>query len=171
MSTVYYGSVINPQSVTDYLALPRCLICVSPQGDIEWIVEDVENTKLNDVLAQHNCAHSDITLVCLNDGEFLMPGLVDTHTVRPVHCQGIHILIIFCILSMLVKSLTSACKLHDTSIYDLTLYASFSGGEMELLQWLDNYTFPTEVRFKDVKYAERAYPDVVRRIVNSGVSN
>jgi cytosine/adenosine deaminase-related metal-dependent hydrolase len=50
-------------------------------------------------------------------------------------------------------------------------YMPLSGGEMELLQWLDNYTFPTEVRFKDVKYAKRAYPDVVRRIINSGVSN
>lgn len=72
---------------------------------------------------------------------------------------------------MLVKSLTSACKFPDSRTYDLTLSASFSGGEMELLQWLDNYTFPTEVRFKDVRYAKRAYSDVVRRIVNSGVSD
>ncbi|KAG0705067.1 hypothetical protein DFH29DRAFT_908642, partial [Suillus ampliporus] len=41
---------------------------------------------------------------------------------------------------------------------------------MELLQWLDNYTFPTEARFKDVEYAKRAYPDVVRRMVNSGTT-
>ncbi|KAG1891362.1 hypothetical protein F4604DRAFT_1567654 [Suillus subluteus] len=134
MCTVYYGPVINPQSVTDYLALPQCLICVSPQGDIEWIVEDVESTKLNDVLAQHDCVPSDITLVRLHDGEFLMPGLVDTHT--------------------------HACQVPNLGV----------GGEMELLQWLDNYTFPTEARFKDVEYAKRAYPDVVRRIVNSGTT-
>lgn len=132
--TVYYGPVINPQSVTDYLALPQCLICVSPQGDIEWVVEDVEDTKLNDVLKQHDCALSDITLVSLQDGEFLMPGLVDTHA--------------------------HACQVPNLGV----------GGEMELLQWLDNYTFPTEARFKDVTYAERAYPDVVRRIVNSGTT-
>jgi hypothetical protein len=53
-----------------------------------------------------------------------MPGLVDTHTVRPALRQGVHNLTIFCICSMLVKFLTSACKLHDTSTYDLTLYAS-----------------------------------------------
>lgn len=134
MSTVYYGPVINPQSVTDYRALPQCLICVSPQGDIEWIVEDVERANLNDVLAQHDCAPSAITLVCLADREFLMPGLVDTHT--------------------------HACQVPNMGV----------GGEMELLPWLDNYTFPTEARFKDVKYAERAYPDVIRRIVNSGTT-
>jgi cytosine/adenosine deaminase-related metal-dependent hydrolase len=41
---------------------------------------------------------------------------------------------------------------------------------LELLQWLNNYTYPTEARFKDVEYAKRAYPGVVQRIVNSGVS-
>lgn len=67
-------------------------ICVSPQGNIEWLVEDVESTKLNDVLSQHDYAPSDITLICLDDGEFLMPGLVDTHTVRPAPYQSVHIL-------------------------------------------------------------------------------
>jgi cytosine/adenosine deaminase-related metal-dependent hydrolase len=107
----------------------------------------------------------------LQEGEFLMPGFVDTHTVRPASRQSIHVLTIFCISSMRVKFLISACKYSDSSTHDLTLYTSFSGGEMELLQWLDNYTFPTEARFKDVGYAKRAYPDVVRRIVNSGVSD
>lgn len=134
MCTVYYGPVINPQSLTDYLALPQCLICVSPQGNIEWLVEDVESTKLNDVLSQHDYAPSDITLICLDDGEFLMPGLVDTHT--------------------------HACQVPNLGV----------GGELELLQWLDNYTFPTEARFKDVGYAKRTYPHVVRRIVNSGTT-
>lgn len=72
---------------------------------------------------------------------------------------------------MLVKSLTSACKHSDSIMSVLSLCASFSGGELELLQWLDNYTFPTEARFKDVGYAKRTYPHVVRRIVNSGVSD
>ncbi|KAG1754407.1 hypothetical protein EDB19DRAFT_1823727 [Suillus lakei] len=145
MCTVYYGPVINPQSVTDYLALPRCLICVSSQGDIEWIVENVESTKLNDVLAQHDCAPSDITLVCLKEGEFLMPGLVDTHTVRPASYRSAHILTMFYICSMLVKSLTSAL---------VGRWSSCNGST--------TYTFPTEARFKDVEYAKRAYPDVVR---------
>ncbi|KAG1756427.1 uncharacterized protein EDB91DRAFT_1241499 [Suillus paluster] len=134
MRTIYYGPVINPQSVTDYLALPQCLICVSPQGDIEWVHEDVESSKLQDVLAEHNYAPSDFTLCQLDDGDFLMPGLIDTHA--------------------------HACQVPNLGV----------GGEMELLQWLDNYTFPTEARFKDVGYATRAYTDVVRRMVNSGTT-
>jgi hypothetical protein len=30
-----------------------------------------------------------------------MPGLVDTHTVRPAPCRGIHILTIFCTVACL----------------------------------------------------------------------
>jgi cytosine/adenosine deaminase-related metal-dependent hydrolase len=45
------------------------------------------------------------------------------------------------------------------------------GGEDELLDWLESYTFPTESRFKDLKYAERAYPDIVRRVIAFGVSD
>ncbi|KAG2158465.1 uncharacterized protein EDB93DRAFT_1246310 [Suillus bovinus] len=103
-------------------------------GNIEWVVEDVESAKLNDVLTQHNCTPSDTTLIRLDDGEFLMPGFVDTHT--------------------------HACQFPNLGV----------GGEMELLQWLDNYTFPTEASFKDVEYAKRTYPHVVRRIINSGTT-
>jgi hypothetical protein len=84
-------------------------------------------------------------------------------------CLIIDTLIIFPLSSTPVKSLTLVCKsseLRPSSLYALIV----SGGEFELLQWLDNYTFPTEARFKDVEHAKRVYPDVVRRIVNSGVS-
>jgi len=46
----------------------------------------------------------------------------------------------------------------------------FRGGEDQLLDWLNNYTFPTEARFKDTGYATRVYPDIVNRVINSGVS-
>jgi len=135
MTTFYYGPVINPQSLTDYLALPRCLIRVSAEGDIDRIYEDVQSSQLQEILAQNG--YTDLSasnFIELKEGEFLMPGFIDTHT--------------------------HACQVPNLGV----------GGEFELLQWLDNYTFPTEARFKDAGYAERAYPDVVRRIVNSGVS-
>lgn len=84
-------------------------------------------------------------------------------------CLIIDTLIILHLSSTLVKSRTSVCKSSEfrpSSLYALTV----SGGEFELLQWLDKYTFPTEAMFKDVEHAKRVYPDVVRRIVNSGVS-
>ena len=37
-----------------------------------------------------------------------------------------------------------------------------------LLEWLQNYTFPLENRFKDVEYAERTYPQVVKSTLCKG---
>jgi len=37
-----------------------------------------------------------------------------------------------------------------------------------LLEWLQNYTFPLEDRFKDVEYAERTYPHVIKSTLSKG---
>ena len=47
----------------------------------------------------------------------------------------------------------------------------FSGGDLELLDWLTTYTFPAESKFEDLDYAERIYTDVVQRVIASGVSD
>ncbi|CEL62969.1 hypothetical protein RSOLAG1IB_10616 [Rhizoctonia solani AG-1 IB] len=44
------------------------------------------------------------------------------------------------------------------------------GGQYELLDWLNNVTFPTESRFDDTKFAERVYSPVVDRVLNSGTT-
>ncbi|KAJ2912504.1 hypothetical protein MD484_g7910, partial [Candolleomyces efflorescens] len=79
--TLFYGAVINPQALTSYDVLPRCLLAVGNTGNIDWMVEDVAPHDLQQVLAQHGC--SDEYLVELKDGEFLLPGFVDTHTHAP----------------------------------------------------------------------------------------
>jgi hypothetical protein len=78
--TIFYGPIVNPISHSSFQALPRCLLAVGPTGHIEWIVEDVHESALLGVLAQHGS--TDIPLVVLRHGEFLLPGFVDTHTVR-----------------------------------------------------------------------------------------
>lgn len=45
----------------------------------------------------------------------------------------------------------------------------FSGQQYELLDWLQQVTFPMESRFQDVDFARRVYDTVVRRIIDSGV--
>jgi len=82
MATIYYGPVINPQSLTDYLALPRCLIFISPQGDIDQIYENVQSSQLQEILAQNGHTDPGASFIELKEGEFLMPGFIDTHTVR-----------------------------------------------------------------------------------------
>lgn len=39
-----------------------------------------------------------------------------------------------------------------------------------LLEWLKKYTFPTEARFKEVKYAREVYPAVVKRLLRNGTT-
>lgn len=79
--TLFYGAVINPQTLRSYDAHPRCLLAVGPDGNISWLVEDVAPHDLQQVLLQYGC--SDEHLVELKDGEFLLPGFVDTHTHAP----------------------------------------------------------------------------------------
>ncbi|KAI0054022.1 Metallo-dependent hydrolase [Auriscalpium vulgare] len=79
--TVFYGAVITPDSLSHYSAYPRCLLCVGASGDIDWLAEDVHDSAVQDVLAQHGA--QDAAFVELKHGEFLMPGFVDTHTHAP----------------------------------------------------------------------------------------
>jgi guanine deaminase len=84
MATAYYGPVINPLSLTDYLSLPQCLILVSSEGNIEEIYEDVQSSQVQELLVKHDYTGPGVSFTQLKDGKFLMPGFIDTHTVR--HC-------------------------------------------------------------------------------------
>ncbi len=83
--TIFYGPLVNPKSLSSFQALPRCLISVGASGHIDWIEEFVHESALQNVLAKH--ASIDIRLVILRHGEFILPGFVDTHTVR-IHFIG-----------------------------------------------------------------------------------
>ncbi|KAI0345335.1 Metallo-dependent hydrolase [Trametopsis cervina] len=136
MSTIFYGALISPNSLTSYAALPHAVLSVSKAtGVIDWLEEDVPASSLQDVLAKHGILDlSEVELVELKEGEFLMPGLIDTHT-------------------------------HAPQVPNLG-----SGQEHELLDWLAQTTFPMEARFKDEKFAKKAYETVVRRIIDCGTT-
>lgn len=78
---IFHGAVINPQTLSSYQALPKCLICVAPSGDIAWVVDNVPDSMVQEVMAQKGCLDEDVDFVTLRRGEFLVPGFVDTHTV------------------------------------------------------------------------------------------
>jgi guanine deaminase len=83
---VYYGPIINPIDLHRYQALPRCLLAVGSNGTIDWIVDDVEDSMVQEVLARNGLyvdSDSNVEMCVLKEGEFLMPGLIDTHTVSP----------------------------------------------------------------------------------------
>ena len=82
MSTIFYGALVTPTSLTSYLALPHAALAVSKRtGYIEWLEQDVPPSELQHTLAKHGIIDSGFELVELKHGEFLLPGFVDTHTV------------------------------------------------------------------------------------------
>ena len=77
--TIFYGPVINPVTLTSFKTLPHCLLSIDPSGKIEWMIDIVYEHQLQKTLASK--ALTDVKIVILKDGEFLMPGFIDTHTV------------------------------------------------------------------------------------------
>ncbi|KAF8912100.1 hypothetical protein CPB84DRAFT_1671160 [Gymnopilus junonius] len=78
---IFYGAVINPTSLTSYSSSPYSLIAIDAAGDIDWIVDDVEPHNLQETLAVKGRIDSEV--IALKDGEFLIPGFIDTHTHAP----------------------------------------------------------------------------------------
>ncbi|ESK89865.1 guanine deaminase [Moniliophthora roreri MCA 2997] len=79
---VFYGSVINPESLTFYKASPNCLLAVNKHGNVEWIEHDVEDSMVQEVMLRNGCS-GDEDVVVLKFGQFIMPGFIDTHTHAP----------------------------------------------------------------------------------------
>ncbi|KAF9532229.1 hypothetical protein CPB83DRAFT_847468 [Crepidotus variabilis] len=129
---IFYGAVVTPVSVDNYAALPRALLCVNSSGLIEWVVDDVEPHRLQDELASKGLV--DVEVVDLKDGEFLMPGFIDTHTHAPQYPN------------------------------------MGTGGQFQLLDWLEKVTFPMEAKFEDTSFARDVYSSVVRRVLDAGTT-
>lgn len=84
--TLYHTPLTHSLSPTHLQHLPRALLCVSPNGIIEWLEEDVDPTTIQDVALQHGVelggGEAEVVVVVVEIGEGgLVPGLVDTHTV------------------------------------------------------------------------------------------
>ena len=78
-ATIFYGPVINPVTLTCFDTLPHCVLYIDPSGKIEWMMDNVYEHQLQKTLASKGLSH--VKIVHLKDGEFIMPGFIDTHTV------------------------------------------------------------------------------------------
>ncbi|XP_053403346.1 guanine deaminase-like [Mercenaria mercenaria] len=58
----------------------------------------------------------------------------------------------------------------DTHIHAPQYPNAGKGLDMGLLEWLEKYTFPTEMKFKDLKYASSTYRRVVSRVLKNGTT-
>ncbi len=78
-SVLYYGSFVHSTSLTTLEQCTSSLIYVS-KGLIQWVEKHVESSRVQEVAASHGLMLDDVDVVELG-GDFLVPGLVDTHTV------------------------------------------------------------------------------------------
>ena len=77
---IFHGALITSQSPFLIKYIPHALIYIQ-NGIIQWIEEGVaHDTQLEAALMAHGLQESNV--VKLQRGEFLLPGLIDTHTVR-----------------------------------------------------------------------------------------
>ena len=174
MVTVFYGSLITPTaaSLSSYSAFPKALLCVSHDtGIIQWIEEDVPSHAVQEALAKYGIVGEDIQLVELKTGEFLLPGFIDTHTVRTITSSSPVKLVN---ITLNRSACTAAPKYWKVGCHFFQRLYSYahtrhSGQEHELLDWLAKVTFPTEARFEDVAFARKSYTSAVRRIIDNGV--
>lgn len=77
----------------------------------------------------------------------------------------------FFFLSPLFSSEFFMPGLVDTHIHASQYPFSGSNVDLPLLQWLTKYTFPTELKFKNLDFAEEVYTKVVVSVllVSAGV--
>jgi len=80
--TVFYGSLVNPETLTSYKTSLNTLVAVNSHGIIDWVVRDVSDALVQTTLLEKGCPDAEV--VDLKGGQFMMPGFVDTHTVLSV---------------------------------------------------------------------------------------
>ena len=165
----FYGGLINPETLIGYSAHPRALVVVGVDGTIDLLekdVDEIENVKK--ILKDRYDGTSSVDLHELEEGDFIMPGFIDTHTVRPRR-SNIRAILTVSQHAPQVLNLGRSAPSILSGLHSLTRNLFYRGQQYELLDWLEHVTFPMESRFSDVDFAKRIYPSVVRRYINSGV--
>ncbi|TKA57415.1 hypothetical protein B0A53_00644 [Rhodotorula sp. CCFEE 5036] len=132
---VFYGTLVHSLSLTEIEYLENALLGVDENGVIAFLDKAVSSAAdVDQRLEAHGWSRQDAQVVELKRGEFLMPGLIDTHTHAPQYLNLGY------------------------------------GQQYELLDWLDNLTFPAEAKFADASYARRVYDSVVERVISTGTT-
>jgi len=85
--TLYHGPIIQSRTLLELDTWPSAVVAVEPSGIIAWVEQGpVASSLLQETSAKHGWDITDpahlIQVVEGRPGEWLMPGLVDTHTVH-----------------------------------------------------------------------------------------
>lgn len=81
---LYHGPLIHSVDISTLEALPRALLAISASGRIEWVEKDVDPSLMLEIAIAHgwDAQSSSIEVIVAQPGEWIMPGFIDTHTVR-----------------------------------------------------------------------------------------
>ncbi|GAA5862532.1 hypothetical protein JCM3774_001050 [Rhodotorula dairenensis] len=132
---VFYGTLVHSLSLTEIEYLKDALLGVDEVGVIAFLERDVPSAaEVDRRLDAHGWSRHEVQVVEMKRSEFLMPGLIDTHTHAPQYLNLGY------------------------------------GQQYELLDWLDNLTFPAEAKFADAAHARRVYNSVVERVISTGTT-
>ncbi|XP_069481908.1 guanine deaminase-like isoform X2 [Ambystoma mexicanum] len=126
---VFKGTLVHSTWNSPMEILENRVLGVGSSGKIEFLEEEKQQEKLAE-----KWGFNVLDIKQLNNNEFLMPGLVDTHIHAPQY--------------------------------------SFAGAALDkqLLPWLQDYTYPTEAKYKDQDFARNVYTKVVRRTLRNGTT-
>jgi guanine deaminase len=87
-TTLYHGPIVHSLSLDELEYAVDALVCVSPDGTINWIERNVDTSEIQDRAASHGLildgTNNAVEIVQLGGHEFLCPGLIDTHTVSMI---------------------------------------------------------------------------------------
>ena len=88
-SQLFYGSFVHSLTLTKLEYCFDSLIYVR-NGIIEWIEKDVNSSQVQEVALEHGLIIGDGTVDVVElGGDFLCPGLIDTHTVNTCMWSGL----------------------------------------------------------------------------------
>ncbi len=81
LSQAFYGTVIYSASLKEIAILENALLVVDDCGTIAALEANVQKEKVSERLEVLNA--SEFRFTELNEGQFIMPGFVDTHNHAP----------------------------------------------------------------------------------------
>ncbi|KAB8301286.1 hypothetical protein EYC80_003169 [Monilinia laxa] len=128
-----YGSIIQSTSV-DTLEYVEQGLLVIQSGKILYYGKNIEKENVAAVLGSLDLQALLPSVRYLKDGQFLIPGFVDTHNHAPQWAQ---------------RGL---------------------GRGLEILDWLNQVTFPNEAKFEDPDHARRIYSSCVDGFIKQGIT-
>ncbi|GAA5849056.1 hypothetical protein JCM3766R1_002283 [Sporobolomyces carnicolor] len=87
---VIHATAIHSRSLTEIDYIHGALIGVDETGVIAFLEREVASDEVREIVVKHGWSLDDGTtqLVSLGKGEFVIPGLIDTHTHAPQHINA-----------------------------------------------------------------------------------